>query len=387
VRVPSARPCRAGAAAPGFALATALFALVIIAALAAAAFFAALQEIRLGRNGRMAEVAFEAAEAGLSRALGAGREGGWGALPVGDSSVWSEALPSGGGRFDVAALRLNDQLFLVRSTGADASGTAQRVVGRLVRLGGAGVGLPAALVAGGTVEIGAASTLDGRDTDPPGWGGCPDGGRDTVAGLALPAAADLVAGPECAGLSCLTGEPLLSAAPALRDSVPFGLGGADRTRLARWAGPTYPAGGAGALVNPAPVGTAGSCDRSDPGNWGEPGRPGAVAGCRGYFPVVHASGDLTIPGGRGQGVLIVDGDLTLTGGAEFSGAVLVGGAFRASGAGGRIFGGVVAGGRGGGVAASLEGVSITFSSCALALAAAVSAPVQPIPGRSWAYLY
>ncbi len=368
-------------------LAAALFALVVVAALSAAAFFAALEEVRLGRNSRMAEAAFDAAEAGLSRALAAGRDGGWGALTVGDSSTSSEALASGGGRFDVTVLRLNGRLFFVRSTGADPSGGAQRVLGTVARLGEVDFGLPAALVAGGAVEIGAGSAVDGRDTDPPGWTGCPDAWRDTVAGLAVPTASDLVVGAECAGLVCLAGSPPLMAAPVLRDSVPFQPGGADRSGLVRWAGPVYPAGGGGASVAPAPVGTDGSCDRSAPGNWGESGRPGAVPGCRSYFPIVHAAGDLTLLGGRGQGVLVVDGDLTLAGGAEFAGAVLVGGVFRATGAGARVFGGVVAGGRSGGVAARLEGVSIVHSSCALGLAGAVLAPVRPLPERSWAYLY
>lgn len=385
--VPSAPRRRARGAAPGFALAAALFALVILSALSAAAFFAALEEIRLGRNGRMAETAFGAAEAGLSRALAAGRAGGWGALAVGDSAVWSEALSSGAGRFDVMVLRLNGRLLLVRSTGADASGGAQRVLGMVVRLGGEGIRLPAALVAGGTVEIGAASVIDGRDSDPPGWAGCPGAGRDTVAGVALPSIADLIEGPECAGLTCVTGAPPLAADPALRDSIPFGPGGTDHGRLVRWAGSVYPAVGGGAFVTPAPVGTDSSCDRSLSGNWGEPGRPGVVAGCRSYFPVVYAAGDLTMLGGRGQGVLMVDGDLMLTGGAEFRGAVLVGGALRASGAGGRVIGGVVAGGRGGGVAVRLEGLSVAFSSCALGLAGAVLAPAWPLPERSWAYLY
>ena len=275
MRARSARR-RAPDAERGFVLAAALFALVVVAALSAAAFFAALEEVRLGRNSRMAEAAFDAAEAGLSRALATGRDGGWGTLPVGDSSASSEALPAGGGRFDVTVLRHNGRLFLVRSMGSDPSGGAQRVLGTVARLEEADFGLPAALVAGGPVELGAGSAVDGRDTDPPGWTGCPDAWRDTVPGLAVPAASDLVVGAECAGLVCLAGSPPMAVDPVLRDSIPFEPGGADRSRLVRWAGPVYPSAGGGAFVAPAPVGTDDSCDRTAPGNWAEPGRPGAV---------------------------------------------------------------------------------------------------------------
>ena len=387
MRTPRARVRPARAIAPGFALPTALFALVIIGALAAAAFFAALQEARLGRNGRSAEVAFDAAEAGLSAALAEGGVGGWGTVRPGDSLALSGALGESGGRFETTVLRLNGQLFLIRSRGTDANGAGERLLGGLARLGAPGVRIGAALVAGGAVELGAASALDGRDGDPPGWTGCPSVGRDTVAALALPDPSDLLLGPECAGRECLSGEPALLGDPALRDSVPYGPAGAGRTELARRATLVYPPGAPGDVVTPAPVGSADSCDRSAPHNWGEPRRPAAVAGCRSYFPVILAQGDLALAGGRGQGMLIVEGDLTLTGGAEFVGAALVGGVFRVSGAGGRVSGAVVAAGRGGGVAAYLEGASLAFSSCAVALAGAVAAPAKALPERSWAYLY
>ena len=54
-----------GGTEPGFALAAAVLALLILSALAAGAFYAAFEEVRIGRNSRAAEAAFEAAEAGL----------------------------------------------------------------------------------------------------------------------------------------------------------------------------------------------------------------------------------------------------------------------------------------------------------------------------------
>ena len=124
---------------PGFALAAAVFALLILSALAAGAFYAAFEEVRIGRNSRAAEAAFEAAEAGLSRAEADGPPEGWGAIPVGDSSLFAGTLPAGTGRFSGAFFRLNGQLFLIRSTGADAAGEGQRTVAALARLDTAGV--------------------------------------------------------------------------------------------------------------------------------------------------------------------------------------------------------------------------------------------------------
>ncbi|MGD0483638.1 MAG: hypothetical protein ABSB58_03175 [Gemmatimonadales bacterium] len=378
-------PGSCGGAEPGFALAAAVFALLILSALAAGAFYAAFEEVRIGRNSRAAESAFEAAEAGLSRATADGPPGGWGAMPVGDSAHFAGTLPSGTGRFSGAFLRLNGQLFLVRSTGTDAAGEGQRTVAALARLDSAGVGLAAALVAGGRVVLGRGSLLDGRDTGPPAWSGCPAAGRPSLPGLALPGAGDLEVA--ACGAGCVAGEPPVRADPALADAVPLQVGGADWGALARVAAKTYAAGGQGLVVVPSPSQSGAACDPSAPDNWGEPARPPVVAPCAGYLPVILVTGNLTMAGGRGQGVLLVDGDLVLTGGAEFDGLVLVRGSLRAAGAGGRIRGGVVVAVTGGALAASLEGASITYSGCALAAALRNAMPARLIPERSWSELY
>jgi hypothetical protein len=382
---PDGRPAPGGGTEAGFALAAAVFALLILSALAAGAFYAAFEEVRIGRNSRAAEAAFEAAEAGLGRAAADGPPGGWGAMPVGDSSLFTGALPAGTGRFSGAYLRLSGQLFLIRSTGTDAAGEGQRTVAALARLDSTGVSLPAALVAGGRVVLGRGSLLDGRDSGPPGWSGCPAAGERSLPGLALPGAGDLE--DAACGSGCIAGDPPVRADPALAEAAPLQAGGADWVALARLAGKTYAVGGLGLVVVPSPSQSGAACDRSAPDNWGEPARPPAVAPCAGYFPVIHATGDLTMAGGRGQGVLLVDGDLVLTGAAEFDGLVMVRGSLRAVGAGGRIRGGVVVTVTGGALAASLEGASITYSGCALAAALREASPARLIPERSWSELF
>jgi hypothetical protein len=57
-------------------------------------------------------------------------------------------------------------------------------------------------------------------------------------------------------------------------------------------------------------------------NWGDPRRGDPPSPCAARLPLIHASSDLTLVGGRGQGVLLVDGRLRLGGPLEFSGQIV-----------------------------------------------------------------
>jgi hypothetical protein len=388
VRARSSGRVSGPAIARGFALPAALLTLVVIAALAAGAFFAALQETRMGRNERLAEAAFDAAEAGLSVVLARGRAGAWSALEAGDSVTVAERLPGGSGGFEATVLRLNGRLFLLRSAGSDAGGRTSRTLAMLARASAVGERFTAALSVAGGVGIGTGASVEGRDTDPPGWTGCDTAGRDTVAGLALPQGTTLLVPASCAGESCIGGAPPVRRDSLLRVAGVLTDGDSAWVRLAALADKVVGVAGAGARLTPGPVGTALACEAAVAANWGEPGRPPQVPGCQGYRPVILARGDLILEGGRGQGVLLVEGDLTLTGPAEFYGVVLVRGRLRATAEGARILGWVgVEGGAGGAEAALLEGTAIAFSRCAVGPAWARIAPVRRLPERGWAYLY
>ena len=77
---------------------------------------------------------------------------------------------------------------------------------------------------------------------------------------------------------------------------------------------------------PAPVERLGACVTDEPWGWGDPDRPGSP--CGPHLPVRASLGDLTVQGGVGQGMLVVDGDLTLTAAARYYGLVVVRGALR-----------------------------------------------------------
>jgi hypothetical protein len=76
--------------------------------------------------------------------------------------------------------------------------------------------------------------------------------------------------------------------------------------------------------SPVPVEAAGACSVGEPWNWGDPERPWLP--CGPYLPLRAAAGTLDVLGGVGQGLLVVDGDLVLRGGARFYGLVIARGA-------------------------------------------------------------
>jgi hypothetical protein len=73
-----------------------------------------------------------------------------------------------------------------------------------------------------------------------------------------------------------------------------------------------------ARMTPAPLVSGGRCANSA-GNWGD---PAALSPCVDRTPTVYAPGDLTIDGGVGQGVLLVDGQLVIAGPFAYSGQIV-----------------------------------------------------------------
>jgi hypothetical protein len=127
------------------------------------------------------------------------------------------------------------------------------------------------------------------------------------------------------------------------------------------------------------------CDRSPAGNWGSPLLPAGP--CGNYLPVIWADGDLTIDGGQGQGILLVDGDLRVQGGFSFYGPVIVSGTLSTTGLGGRFVGGVVAANVNLEQSTLLGDAAITYSSCTVSRSLQASARGALLRERSWVNLY
>ena len=94
-----------------------------------------------------------------------------------------------------------------------------------------------------------------------------------------------------------------------------------------------------------------------------------------------------LSGGEGQGILLVQGNLWLEGGARLTGLVVVRGALVMRGAGGRIAGSVLAGSADVGIAPGQGESLITLSTCAVRRSLEAVAPVRPLRERAWAELY
>jgi len=135
---------------------------------------------------------------------------------------------------------------------------------------------------------------------------------------------------------------------------------------------------------------AGECDKTPLLNLGEPWRDaGSVKQCYGFFPVVHGTNSRTAfaAGNRGQGILLIDGDLELVGGFEWVGLVLVRGKMKIAGTGNKIVGAILTEGVDLITAGSVSGnVEVQFSQCAIDRAiAGGSAPTAL--ARGWAQVF
>ncbi len=372
----------------GIALAIALLAMVVIGAVVSATFYAGHIEHQSGRNTMYATQSFEASEAGLSAVLTGWNAATYNVMLTGDTLTLSTVSLPGNVSFTPAITRLNDNVFLIRSTGrrVDAAGSvlAERTVASLAKLALPNIDMSAALTIDGTLTLGGSAEVHGEDQVPSGWGGnCPVP-TDTLPGIRTSATSITTNGVNCAGLNCVTGTPQLQGGDTTVTNQMFNdFGGITFAEMAAMADHNV----SGTLTGIGPSLLSGACNTGDSMNWGEPYTSTGFSACSNYFPIMYAPGDLRLSGGHGQGILLVQGDLRLSGGVEFYGPVIVQGEVTSVGVGGHIYGGLMA------AQADLDPSTLTgnsvaqFSSCAIARALRGSAVASPMTGRSWAQIY
>lgn len=365
----------------GIALAVALFALVIIGTLVAAALFVVRLELQSADGVLHAGTAFGAADAGVATTLAT-----WPStlsdLADGDSLVIPDMVPGLGATARVTGMvsRLNEALFLVRAEAVvrDSSGSlrARRVVAELVRLDRLHVPVRTALLARGAVAVEGSTALLGDNGEPPGW-------HDSLAVRGpCPPDSTIVPSIEAGGAIAISGSPVLAPAAlqhaaAATDSVLF-LTPFDT--LVALADITV----SGGVIAPSPGVAAGRCDRADAGNWGEP--LAIIEACAGYYPVIHVTGDLTMDGGRGQGIMLVDGNAELRQDALFAGIIITRGTFRAADA-AQVFGTVLANDATS-AGAWLGGSSrLRLSACAIRRALGAATRPRPLGAHAWVPVY
>ncbi len=366
----------------GFALAVAVFALVIIAALITGIFFAARQEMKIGEATLASQRAFSAADAGISKVI-ASWDMTWNNLAPNATATFNGSLPGGTGSYNGTVLRLNPQLFFVQVTGTDKNALATRTLGALSRLLILNLSLRGAVTTKGSMKIGGSSFINGADTNPAGWA-CPLV-NDTLPGIATADSADITTAG-CGGYSCVQGKPKILNDTTITDSTFLKFGDFDWNSLVSMANKIY-ASSYGPASDFAPVGTATTCNTSVKDNWGDPMVPPSVAGCSNYFPIIYVNGDFKATGGYGQGILIVNGNVEVQGGWQFFGPVIAKGSVTTQGTGGHFNGGVLAANINLSQDVFTGNAIVTYSSCAVFRALNANTPARWLRQRSWVDLF
>jgi hypothetical protein len=384
----------------GIALAVAIFALVIIGALVAGTFFAGRLEQRSGLNTLFAAQAAEAAEAGTAMAQEDWVSAKMAARPLTTDTVVALNAALGGGAFYTTTVsRLSASTFLIRSEGQRQSPNglvlSRRLVGQVVRIIVPTIDIQGALTLQGSLTLSGTAEISGADHIPTGWGGSCGAVADSVAGIRSNSNDVTTNGANCSGLNCVSGSPQLLVDTTVNNSTFTDFGSTTFDELAAAANIVLGSGTYNGIAPDSslvpvgsPLGTRGACRVSNNRNWGEPYTGvGTYTQCFDYFPIIYATGNVKINGGRGQGILLIDGDLELAGGVEFYGPVIATGRVRSAGTGGHVYGGVMA------QNVELDPNVITgnsvinYSACAVQRALLGAGTVRPIAERSWAQLY
>jgi hypothetical protein len=307
----------------GAALVLTLFAIVVLATIMSGASFTAQQEYRGSRNTLVEQRAFAVAEYGLNSEIS-----NWDrsrnlppptGMAVGAFDTTRVYVASGDSA-RVSIKRLNNNIFWVVSEGRTSIGSNALESGRqtsaFVRIAYPTIAPKGAITSAGNVALIGAANVDGKDNDPAGWTQCAAIPADSVPAIAVGPTATVTIGG-----AATTSTPAIVHDSAAADSNTYVRYGSESwNTLVANADISLPGG---TLSSIQPALASGKCNYALNNNWGEPNRPGTTQ-CHGYFPIIYSSGSLTVTGnGRGQGILLVNGDLRIQGNFDFYGLVVV----------------------------------------------------------------
>lgn len=335
----------------GMALAIAIVALVVVGALVAGALFSGTQEQRVAENVRRSQASFGVAEEGIyniirdwsNPTVKASYAGLYPYPPVApsrsDSTFQKTTAASKTGSYNGTIRKLNDGLYLIDMTGQDTMSLAGRVrgggassrMGLIARIRPLAVNIQAAVTSGGSNFVAGNVTIAGNDSAPTGWGGCPP--KDSAKSGVRMQVGDNITNTGGAKITGGPGgnPPPVIHDPTLKDSNFSVYGDVTYWQLAAQA--TITLAGQNFANSIAPVVTNGNCDYTVLTNWGSPTNPGGP--CGNFFPIIHITGpSVQINGQEGQGILLVDGSLSVQGGFQFYGIVIVKGSVKTAGGGG-----------------------------------------------------
>lgn len=382
----------------GVALVLAVFAMVVIGALVAGTVLVGRLEYQSSQAALYAASAQEAAEAGLVDRIDTWDVMVYNEMPIGEGSAIlggtvQLGTPGSNIEYSDRVTRFNNTMFLIESTGRrlGAGGTvlAERTVAGFMRLARPTVSVNAAVTVTDPIQFnGNAFTVTGENGNPDGWNDCDPTRADNLDDL-VGVRSSTGTGVGSGDLDNVTGYPV-----AYVDNDPS----ITSETFQDYLDYTYATLAAQDGVKVLPLSTpylfapiveltnAAQCDRDILLNMGEPHRPPdvVVPPCYGYFPIAHGTANRTkmAANARGQGTLLVDGDLEIQGGFEWSGIILVRGSVIIAGMGNKVYGALLS--ESVTENNSIGGdINITYSSCAIAKAVQGSSLPVPLRTRSW----
>ncbi len=374
----------------GMALAVAIFALVIVGAMVAGAFFAGTQEQRVGENQRRVMQSYGIAEAGAQERVLSWNPSTMNRIrqyPETSAVIPDQPAPGGTGRYFGTSYRLGPNVFLLDVTGLETrsyggnvtgGGGARQRVGLIARIAPIEFGIKASLTTQGGVSVGGNAVVSGVDQNPAGWVSC------DPPGPTQPGVRDNGGSVSTGGNGTVTGNPPVVNDPTINNGSFTTFGGASYAQLAARANITIGPGNYGT----APAVAGGVCNTAVITNWGDGDNP--TAPCGNYFPIIHATGTITLNNTQGQGILLVDGDLNVQGSYNFYGIVIIQGDLKTSGGGtteAHFWGGVMAKNADLSVQNLSGKATLNFSSCSILAAIQAQSPISPMRQRAYLWLY
>ncbi len=307
----------------GFAMAIAVFALVLLAAVVAGGYFSASQEFQIGRGMRSLTKSFYAGEVGIHKVLEDWDVNVYGALQPGDSVTVGPLTVEGGAVYTANVVRLGlaadsaKRFFYIEAAGRPPAPTlGERRQAVVVRSRFANLCCTSAVSVVDTVTFtgGAQQLISGFSTDPPGTfpaAACTGYPSDSVPGVRH--------GPTgvVSDTGRVSGAPVSIVADSLLTAgTVFSLSEMEFDELASMADHVFTT--TFTLSDSDPTLVNGKCDKSNPNNWGAP--DDASHPCFDYFPIIHARDDIHLIGaGSAQGILLIDDDLFMNGPFRFYG--------------------------------------------------------------------
>ena len=365
----------------GVALPLTLIVLTVLMLLTGMGLMLARLESRSADQSLAAMQATAAAESGFELAASQWPIEAWDTLPPGVTVA--SGVGAYGRQLHVDSITpLGGPVYLQTAVGEvhDAGGgqLARSSLGRWMRADPPRFPDRAAIMAHGVLELGGGMSVDGGDHVPAPWGTvCPPPGP--AAAAVMDSVGPPVFSVGCLGGTCLTGNPALVVDSTASDSLLSSFGAWDFTALRAAAGQQL----AGVISAPGPVldSVTGRCDPAFPANLGEPLDP--TSPCFRFFPIASVAPGSRIERGRGQGVLLADGDLELADGFDFYGVIVVAGRLTMVGPGTRITGLVLLRHSPSDTARLTGPGEVALSRCAITRAAGRSVPLRPLPGGSW----